>query len=286
MNEHFRFGLLGHKTSYSMSGEIFRAVFDITGMKGEFTNYNIEPAHFDEEFRSIVKQGLLGLSVTIPFKNSVISYLYEIHPVAEAVGAENSIAISGERLLGFNTDCDGFAIPLEPHSDRLKHGHALLLGCGGGAKAALYSLYTNFEVRRFTILSRDRQRLDRFEQSLSTRIQGLDLRTCLLGDTSVTHPERYDIIVNCTPLGGWNQPQASPLPDDLTWTAGRIYYDLNYNAGNACVAAAGAAGLKTIDGSMMLTGQALRSLEIWTGQTVPFEEIHEAVFGPPGSRRS
>jgi shikimate dehydrogenase len=268
-----------------MSGEIFRAVFDITGMNGEFTNYNIEPADFDEQFPSLVKQGLMGLSVTIPYKAMVISYLDEIHPIAEAVGAVNSIALSDQKLMGFNTDCDGFAIALEPHSDRLKHGHALILGCGGGAKAAVYSLYANFEVRQFTILSRNQTRLDQFKLSLSASIDGLDLRTDLLTNGRMTHPERYDIIVNCTPLGGWNHPTASPLPSGLSWSAGRIYYDLNYNLGNACVAAARAAGLTAIDGSTMLTGQALRSLEIWTGVTVPFEEIHRAVFGPPAANQ-
>ena len=87
-----------------------------------------------------------------------------------------------------------------------------------------------------------------------------------------------DIIVNCTPAGGWNQPDGSPLPESFSWPAGRIYYDLNYNQGNKVLIEARSAGLRCIDGSSMLVGQALQSYYLWTGHRVAFDAVYKDVF--------
>jgi len=267
----YRFGLLGHNIGYSKSREIFRAAFEISELSGTFDFFDLSPRRFDEGFEEIVRKRFDGLSVTIPFKRRVLEHLDDVHPVASALEAVNST--------GFNTDCYGFSLPLRSYSDRLKHGHALILGCGGGARAAAYALYTDHEVRRFTIMGRTKVRLKRCRQSLSAHLNNAVIETLHIDESHFEHPETYDIVVNCTPLGGPNLPEASVLPESLAWSRGRLYYDLNYNPDNSAITAARAAGLPTIDGSAMLTGQALRSLEIWTGETVAFDAVHEAVFG-------
>jgi len=285
MSKHYRFGLLGHNIGYSKSGDVFRAIFDISEVRGSFDLLDLSPRSFGKDFKSIAFREIDGLSVTIPFKQRVLDYLDDIHPVAQALEAVNSIAVTAGRLSGFNTDCHGFSRPLRGYCDRLKHGHALVLGCGGGAKAAVYALYTDYEVRHFTVMSRTKIRLKRFRQSLASHIVNIAIDTVHISDTEFEHPEAYDIIVNCTPLGGPNLPDTPVLPEPLAWSCSRLYYDLNYNPGNSAVASARERGLTVIDGSAMLIGQALRSLEIWTGETVDFDAVYDAVFGQKADGR-
>jgi len=88
---------------------------------------------------------------------------------------------------------------------------------------------------------------------------------------------KHFLVVGRTP-GGWNHPQERPFPDSFDLSSIGLYYDLNYNPGNLLVEEARNAGVITIDGSVMLTSQAVRSFEFWTGQTVDLEVVHNSVF--------
>jgi len=281
MTNTYRCGLIGHQISYSLSKDVFQAIFSIKGIDGSFEVFDIPPPNFHGRFIQLTKDGLQGLSVTIPYKNLAMQHLHDVDAVARALGAVNSISNDSGKLYGFNTDCFGFCLPLRKYSDRLKHGTALILGCGGAAKAVVYSLYTDFEVREFTVWGRTEAKLMEFKLSLEKQIPHISITLVREGAhyRRQWRDEHYGIIVNCTPLGGCNYPDESPLPDQFDWSHGKLYYDLNYNAGNKLIHKAGEDGLVAIDGSMMLVGQAVRSFSIWTGETVPFEPVYEKVFG-------
>jgi shikimate dehydrogenase len=281
MSRSYSFALIGHQISYSRSAAVFEAIFDVKKITGRFEAFDVAPPNFHSEFIQLVKKGIQGLSVTIPYKKLVIRHLHDVDTVARALEAVNSISNSDGRLLGFNTDCYGFTLPLRKHAERLKHGSALIFGCGGAAKAAVYSLFTDYEVRGFTVVGRADAKLSEFKLSIKRQIPHIDITTVNVNDQQrqPRQNRRYEIIVNCTPLGGWNHPDETPLPDAFDWSHAKIYYDVNYNADNKLVCEAGQAGLITIDGSAMLVGQAIRSFSIWTGETVPFEPVYHRVFG-------
>jgi shikimate dehydrogenase len=281
MNTAYNFALIGHRIAYSRSAAVFQAIFDVKGVKGRFEILDVAPPNFHSRLIELVKKGVQGLSVTIPYKKAVIQHLHSIDTIARALDAVNSIAIDSGRLSGFNTDCYGFSLPLQEHAERLKHGSALILGCGGAAKAAVYSLYTDYEVQRFTVAGRTEAKLSDFKSSLEKQIPNINIKTVSL---TAKHGQRwrgqrYEIIVNCTPLGGWNYPDDSPLPDTFDWAKSKIFYDVNYNADNKLIRAAKDAGLTAIDGAAMLVGQAIRSFALWTNESVPFEPVFERVFG-------
>lgn len=281
MKHAYRFGLIGHRVSYSKSGDVFRAIFSHMGEKGTFVIFDVAPGDFQAQLVELVKDGVQGLSVTIPYKQVVIKHLQEIDTIARALEAVNSISIDSGALCGFNTDCYGFSLPLRKYGEKLKLGTALILGCGGAARAAVYSLYTDYEIRRFTVLGRTGLKLTEFRRSLERHLRQIKITPVVEQEVASDTWEgaSYDIIVNCTPLGGWNHPDEHPLPKGLRWRPGKMYYDINYNESNNVVKNARDAGLNAIDGSAMLVGQALRSFDIWTGEMVPFEPVYERVFG-------
>ena len=269
--------MIGHNTAYSKSPDIFKAIFAIKNVSGSFVNMTATPDEFETRFKELAAGDIQGLSITIPYKRVVIPFLDDIDPVATALEAVNSVWVKNGTLNGFNTDSHGFSLALRPHAEKLKHGRALVLGCGGAAKAAVYSLYTYYEVKEFTVVARNAEHLDEFRKSLQRQISGIALTTVVMG-TSVTD-DQPDIVVNCTPVGGWNSPDSSPFVIGFNWPQGKIYFDLNYNTDNQLVAAARSVGMIAIDGSMMLVGQAIRSFNIWTGEDVNFDEVYRRVFG-------
>jgi shikimate dehydrogenase len=281
MKHAYRFGLIGHRVSYSKSKDVFRAIFSHIGKEGEFDIFDVAPDDFQAQLVELVKDGVRGLSVTIPYKQAIIKHLQEIDTIARALEAVNSISIDSEMLCGFNTDCYGFSLPLRKYGEKLKHGTALILGCGGAARAAVYSLYTDYDLRQFTVLGREGIKLTEFRRSLEHHLRRIKITPVVEQEVAGDAWESvsYNIIVNCTPLGGWNYPNEHPLPKGIRWPASKMYYDINYNEGNNVVKSAHNAGLIAIDGSAMLVGQALRSFDIWTGQTAPFEPVYEQVFG-------
>jgi shikimate dehydrogenase len=285
MRSEYRFVLVGRNISYSKSPDIFAAVFRHLDVEGTFEVHDIEQDEFDESLRQMILDGIHGIAVTIPYKERAAELVDDLDSVACAVNAVNSIGISEHRLYGYNTDCYGFGVPLREHSDQLRQGVALLVGYGGSARAAAYSLYTDFEIRNFIVTGRDRSRLDNFKTRLAERLDRATIETVLLSQAAKLSNSSIDIVVNCTPLGGWNSPDTSPVPQSFAPRKTKFYYDLNYNPENKNVQTFREAGAITFDGSRMLVGQAIRSFDIWTGIAVPFEPIYSAVFGRGGGSK-
>jgi len=280
MTERLKFGLVGYNIQYSRSPEIFQTIFDMTGTVGEFELYDLSHSEFDQRFGELVNSGIDALSVTTPFKMEVARYMDNLDEIAGAIGAVNSVHIKGGKLSGYNTDCHGFAFALRPFESRLPQTKALVLGCGGAARAVVYSLVHDFHIASVTVAGRKVTKLQEF-QHLMTACIGEAVLTLMAYPQleSIRDTTEFELIVNCTPVGGGNMKNTSPLPDAFSWPSGKIYYDLNYGDQIPVITQASDAGLSTIDGRKMLVAQALRSFELWTGRKVPFEPIFERVCG-------
>ena len=279
MNESCRFGVIGHNISYSKSPDIFQIIFSISKIQGDFDIIEIKPDDFNVLFPALTKSGVCGLSVTTPYKTTVIEYLDTIDPVSKAINAVNSIAIDNDGIRGFNTDCYGFSMPLRKYHELLAGGAALIFGCGGAASAAVYSLYNDYKIVNFTVMGRTKDKLQAFKSCFVHQSRNIMLNTVHSESLSVDMPDKYEIMVNCTPLGGWNLPEDIPIRKHFNTPSGGIYYDLNYNRDNKAVALAREAGLDVIDGSAMLVWQAIRSFYLWTGREVKFEQVYGQIFG-------
>ena len=283
MKHKFLFGVVGHRISYSQSPQIFEVIARELNLAHSFVLHDLEPSEFDEKFPRVLKSGIDGFSVTIPHKNRVVPHLDRIDPSAALVGAVNSVGIKDGQATGFNTDGDGFAVPLDEHRDGLKGGKALIFGAGGAATAVIHCLHARFGTSKFYVLGRDPERLSRFAAMCKQGTPQIDLDTLTISEYAAIRDEDFSIVVNCTPLGGWNHPEESPLPGEFVWLPGRIYYDLSYNDANRIVAQAREHSMIAYDGSAMLVGQALKSFNLWTGYSVAFDIVYRAVFA---NRRS
>jgi shikimate dehydrogenase len=241
-----KLGLLGKNIGYSFSRNYFGTKFKNLNIENEFSyeNFDIQTIN---EFPEILKNNpeLIGLNVTIPYKEAIIPFLDMLSENAKQIGAVNTIKISAEgKLLGDNTDYYGFSKCIEP---LLKNHHkkALLLGTGGAAKAVAFGLHKlNIDI---TYVSREAN---------ENRISYHDINQSTFND--------YQIIINCTPLGTFPRIELFPDIPYQYFTPKHIAFDLIYNPEETeFLKRAKANGAIIKNGHDMLIFQAEKAWGIW-----------------------
>ena len=134
------FGLIGHPLSHSFSKKYFTKKFSSQNISD--CTYHLFDIESLTDFDNIkAKEGLVGLNVTIPYKQDIIPFLDKIDNHASNIGAINTIKIDPitKETIGFNTDYYGFKNSLKPFLENT-HERALILGTGGASKAVFYAL--------------------------------------------------------------------------------------------------------------------------------------------------
>ena len=279
MKKPLHFGLIGENVGYTRSPEIFQAIYDLLKVRGKFEVHSVANGEFESRMRQLVLDGVRGFSITIPHKEKALDCVDDLGPVAHAVKAVNSVCVERGRLYGYNTDHYGFAVPLRQYRHLVRSRRVMVLGCGGAARAVLYALYKDFDIRRFTLVNRTPARAEKLADLCAETFDKSEFEVLPQGAQSVERMHQCALVVNCTPLGGPNHERATAIEVSHKHGALKVYYDLNYNVNNPTIASFRKLGVKTLDGSGMLVGQALRSFDLWTGISVEFEPVYETVFG-------
>ncbi|MDG1517571.1 MAG: shikimate dehydrogenase [Flavobacteriales bacterium] len=244
-----KLGLLGYPLTHSFSAKYFGEKFKNENIKG-FTYENFEIPTI-EDFTDVIKNNpeIVGLNVTIPYKEQIIPFLDELDDEAREIGAVNTIKVirtaEGVKLKGYNTDIYGFKETLKPLL-KMNHYKALILGTGGAAKAVEYVL-KNIGL---DVLYVSRNPESESEKSYDE-----------LNDVAV---KNFPVIVNSTPLG--MHPEVDVCPD-IPYehlSEDNLLYDLIYNPGETLFMKKGAEqGANTQNGLGMLKLQAEKAWEIW-----------------------
>src|SRR5262245_11795178 len=110
------------------------AAFAALGLPHLYLRWRVSPAELPAALREACRLGVAGLNLTVPLKETVVPFLDEMTPEARRIGAANTLALRGERIVGDNTDARGFGRSLRGRV-RLAGARAVLIGAGGGARA-------------------------------------------------------------------------------------------------------------------------------------------------------
>ena len=242
-----KFGLIGYPLGHSFSKNFFNEKFHSEYIDAEYVNFEIPSI---SEFPTVLLSNpeLMGLNVTIPYKEQIIPYLDELDADAAAIGAVNVIKIIRQKgktkLIGYNSDIIGFTQSIEPLLET-QHKKALILGTGGSSKAIYHGLKK---------LGIDAKFVSRTAQSGMFTYE--DLTPEVMNE--------YKIIVNCTPVGMYPRADEYPNIPYEYLTPNHLLYDLLYNPDTTLFMKKGAdKGAVTKNGLEMLLLQAFASYDIW-----------------------
>lgn len=238
-----RFGLLGFPLGHSFSPTYFKKKFEEEGLHDH--SYKAVPIASVHGFKYLDKTGLVGLNVTVPYKEQIIDFLDTLEGDAQEIQAVNTIVFNNGKIIGYNTDVYGFEQSLVPLLDSEKSYKALVLGSGGASKAICYVL--NSIGIEYKIVSRYPKEDDLSYRSIDESIMN-------------TH----HLIINTTPLGMSPKLKTKPNIPYQYLGADHILYDLVYNPEKTLFLKLGEQQGSTIkNGLEMLELQAEKSWEIW-----------------------
>ncbi|MEG0773265.1 shikimate dehydrogenase [Clostridium sp.] len=245
-------GLLGKSIKYSISPLIHNEYYEKHNLNLEYRIFDIEKNQIEGFICSLEKNNIVGLNVTIPYKEYIITYLDDLDFTAKSIGAVNTIAIKDNKLIGYNTDYYGFLKTLEDINFDIKGSRALILGGGGAAKAVLYALHNSGAAT-----------LDLVVRNKETMWEHRDLISNTWSFQKDFQLEEYDIVINCTPIGGANYIEDNPIRI-ISAKKNTLFYDLNYVPERSIFLQRGEElGCRIINGKDMLFNQAYKAIKIW-----------------------
>jgi shikimate dehydrogenase len=273
--------LLAHPAGHSLSPVMHDAAFAALGIDARYEAWDVPPAELAAAVERLRDPEILGANVTVPHKRAVLTLLDDLDAEAAAIGAVNVVRRDAGRLLGGNTDGEGFLRSLREAGLDPAGRHALLLGAGGAARAVGWALLRAgaADVR---IVNRTHASAVALADALAAEAGGAvhALRDPLDG------AEHVDLWVNATSVGmrrGGVDPDASPLDPAAFARRGpgatpAAAVDLVYRPRRTrFLRDAEAAGLVTLDGSGMLLHQGAAAFEAWTGRAAPLAAMRAAL---------
>lgn len=256
-------GVLGHPVAHSRSPAIQNAAFRATGLDWRYVKLPVAPELFQETVRALPASGYRGANVTIPHKEAALGLADSASDAARAIGAANTLTFGDGGIEADNTDAGGL---LDALAQPVAGLHAVVLGAGGAARAAVWALVEGGAT--VTICNRTPTRAEAVAREL--------------GAVTADRPPAADLLVNATSVG-----LDPSVPDAEALAQLRLegmappptVVDLVYRAdgGATPVAGWGALGGATLVGGLeVLVCQGARSFTLWTGVEAPVEAMRAA----------
>ncbi len=287
-------GVLGDPVRHSLSPAMHNAALREMGLDWVYLALPVAAADLATVVRALEAIDCRGLNVTLPHKQAVAALADELTPLAERVGAVNTLVRRSEGgWLGTNTDVEGFLAPLRQGEvtagGDLQGGRAVVLGCGGSARAVVAGL-VELDLASIGLAGRRSERLEAFRDSCGTwapRLEPLPWREDPAGVTPLAEAlARADLVVNTTPVGMAGTTtaaaQACPLgPRELeALKPGSLVYDLIYTPRpSRLLLEARQRGCRVLDGLEMLVQQGAAALGLWSAAAdLPVAAMRQAAL--------
>ncbi|MBR5683929.1 MAG: shikimate dehydrogenase [Ruminococcus sp.] len=264
-----RFALIGHPLGHSMSPLIHEKLFALSGL--DDTSYELmDIAPEDMANSRGLLESLRGLNVTIPHKQAVIPLVDELAESAQRYNSVNCINNDGGKLIGYNTDCDGFlrSAELLPIG-----GNVAVLGCGGVGRMIAIEVARHGGNITLAVIPQDVKNAQILMAEILAKCSGASVR---IADIS-TLDGSYDLLINATPVGMYPKTEACAVSDTIIENSGSVF-DVIYNPiETLLMKKARALGKTAVGGASMLVYQAVKAHEIWYGGSFAPEDISKII---------
>jgi shikimate dehydrogenase len=274
----FRSGLIGRTIMASRSPWLHEQEAKAQGVELRYELFDFSERGWPDSalpglLRQLRDEGYAGVNVTYPFKQAVIPLLDGLAESAELVGAVNTVAMGKGKLVGHNTDMQGFRDSFLQGLPGERVDHVLQLGAGG-AGAAVASALLSLGVGMLEIVDVEPARAEALAARLADRFGSARVRHAAL-DAIAT--ELLDGIVNATPMGMAANP-ASPIPPERIlprhWVADIVYFPLE----TEFLRIAQEKGCRILNGSGMVIAQAALAFDIITGLSADSARMRKRFF--------
>lgn len=263
-----KYTLIGYPLGHSMSPMIHERLFAAKNREASYDLTEISPEELSAKAQALKE--FKGFNVTIPHKQSIIPFLDEIGGSAKRYNAVNCVVNENGRLIGYNTDCDGFTDSVK---DFPMDGKVLLIGCGGVGRMMAVEAVLHGADLTIGIRPSSTEKAAALTKEILEMKPDAKVRTVLTADID----ESFDVILNSSPVGMYPETDACPVSDSLIEKCSYVY-DVIYNpVETVLVKKAKAMGKTAVGGCAMLVLQAVKAHELWDGDLYTEEQVQNII---------
>jgi len=270
-------GVIGHPIKHTLSPVMHNFAYNKLNLDYVYLPFDISTTGLQDSLKGMIALGIKGFNVTLPHKERIMEYMDELSDSAKIVGAVNTVVNDNGKLLGYNTDVTGIMKTLEEYKDDLKGATVSVLGAGGAARSAIYTLIRHFNVKKINIINRTVEKAESLKDYFSSKMLFTKIKTFELIPPDVTEVlAKSKLIINTSSVGMSPDEDDSPTTIPESFNSKQIVFDIIYNPENTkFLELAKEQGALTINGLKMFVEQGARSFELWTNEPMPTDQILE-----------
>jgi len=258
------YGVIGNPIGHSLSPLLHNTGYVAAKKDAVYLPFLVE--RLDDFLKALGEFGVQGFSVTLPHKETIFRRLDECEKLAEEIGAVNTVTVRQDgTLYGSNTDYVGVLRALEKKL-KLRGSRVLIFGAGGAARAAAFAV-AKAGAQVFLCARREKS-----ARALARKVGGEAM------PRAAVRKEKFDAILNATPMGMHPQTSISPLAaNELNCS---LVMDLIYRPMQTkLLEIASKKGIRTVSGAEMFLAQGIAQWELWIGIRAPEAAMRRAVLG-------
>lgn len=260
-------GLIGEPVEHSFSPPMHNEAFKTLGLDYVYVPFNVSPNNLKSAIEGANSLNIQGLNVTIPHKINVIKYLKELDPIAELIGAVNTIDF--KNLKGYNTDGIGCIRAIEEVT-KIKDKNIVVAGAGGAARAIVFYL-AKYGAEEVNILNRNLKKAENLANDLLASNLISNVNSSDISEISRCISDA-DILIDTTPIGMHPNVFDEPIVNAEDIHEELVVNDIVYNPNETVLLKeAIKANAKVVYGIKMLLYQGAESFKIWTGREAPID---------------
>ena len=245
-----KFFVIGNPVEHTLSPKLHNYWIKKNNIKASYDKKLLEQGEIQKLILDLREEKIHGLNVTVPFKKSVIPFLDFLSEEARNSQSVNTIYKSKDKIIGDNTDIDGFKISLEKTNQIIKNKKALILGAGGVVPSIIIAL-RKMQISKIYLSNR-------------TELKALEIKK-LFPEIEIIEwgkVSNFDIIINATSIGLNNKEEINI--DYKNISQNKFFYDVIYNPKETnFLRKAKEFGAHTENGKMMFIYQAQKAFFIW-----------------------
>ena len=266
--------IIGDPVKHSYSPQMHTFLSEQYNKNYIYTALHVTPENLENAVKGIRAMNFAGVNVTAPHKFNVMKYLDEISPRAKMFGSVNTVVNESGKLVGYNTDADGFYKSLLYEGIDIKGKDILFVGAGGATQPVVV-LFALEGAKSITIKNRTQTNADKLAEYVESV-------TDFKADTSI-NKKHFDVVINTTSVGMHPNISACPIDDFSFVDENTAAVDMIYNPWETVfLKEAKKKGAKTVNGLGMLIFQGLIAYELFTGTKLSdnaYEMVRKEVFG-------
>lgn len=265
-----KYTLIGHPLGHSMSPMIHEKLFELKGKDCPYDLTDISPENLTDKKDFL--RSLSGFNITIPHKVSVIDLIDEMGESAKRYNSVNCVDNKDGKLIGYNTDCDGFLLSVQTKKMPID-GNVLLIGCGGVGRMIAVETIRHGGKLTIAHIPEALEMAENLRSEILEKYPSAVLKTIDMSEIS----GKFDMLINASPVGMYPKSDKCPVSDEIINNCG-CAFDVIYNpVETLLVKKFKAQGKTALGGTAMLVYQAVKAHEIWDNDFYTEDEINSVI---------